>query len=274
MDCLSQKGLSLKRFTGEKICRGVVSGLTDAFVIGEEVRKNIVSRNPDADQIMRPFLQGRQIRPYGTEPTAEHLIYTHHGIDMSPYPAVLEHLRPFRKRLESRATKQEWYELQQPQFVYVEYFEQPKIVFPDIATECRFALDENRRFPANTVYFIPTADEALLAVLNSRLALFFFKQTCAALEGPGGSYLRFFGQYLEGFPVVLPAQSRGEYRSLVDMGKRMEHLHRQLHGAKTGQDATVIRRQIDTTDRQVDQLVYDLYGLTDEDIRIVEGETC
>src|SRR5439155_2506643 len=92
-----------------------------------------------------------------------------------------------------------------PQFAYVEYMEQPKIVFPDIATGCRFALDVKGRFGANTVYFIPLADYSLLGLLNSRLALFFFKQTCAALEGPGEAYLRFFGQYLEGFPVKLSA---------------------------------------------------------------------
>src|SRR5579863_7153734 len=107
-------------------------------------------------------------------------------------------------QLEQRATDQRWYELQQPQFAYVSYLEQPKIVFPDIATGCRFALDTKRRFGANTVYFIPLADHALLGLLNSRLAHFFFKQTCAALEGPGEAYLRFFGQYLEGFPVRLP----------------------------------------------------------------------
>jgi len=47
-------------------------------------------------------------------------------------------------------------------------------------------------------------------------------------------------------------------------------LHRQLSGARDGRDKTTIQRQIDATDRQIDKLVYELYGLTDEEIAIVE----
>ena len=48
-------------------------------------------------------------------------------------------------------------------------------------------------------------------------------------------------------------------------------LHRQLAAARAAHDKTLIQRQIDATDRQIDRLVYDLYGLRDEEIRIVEG---
>ncbi len=54
---------------------------------------------------------------------------------------------------------------------------------------------------------------------------------------------------------------------------RMLSLHKQLDSAKTPTDKTAIQRQIDATDRQIDQLVYELYGLTDEEIRIVEEAT-
>ena len=130
MDRLAQSAVSLKEYTNGKICRGVVSGLTEAFVITAARRREIVSKNPEAKRVIRPFVQGRQIRRYAIEPISQYLIYTHHGIDMKAYPAVFEHLRPFRDQLEQRATEQEWYELQQPQFAYVSYFEQPKIVFP------------------------------------------------------------------------------------------------------------------------------------------------
>ena len=48
-------------------------------------------------------------------------------------------------------------------------------------------------------------------------------------------------------------------------------MHKQLTEAKTGQEQTLIKRQIDATDRQIDKLVYELYGLTPEEIAIVEG---
>ncbi len=53
----------------------------------------------------------------------------------------------------------------------------------------------------------------------------------------------------------------------------MLSLHKQLAAAKTGHDKTVIQRQIDATDRQIDRLVYELYDLTDEEIGIVEEAT-
>ena len=46
--------------------------------------------------------------------------------------------------------------------------------------------------------------------------------------------------------------------------------HRQLAVAKTVHDKTVLQRQIDATDRQIDRLVYELYELTDEEMGIVE----
>jgi hypothetical protein len=50
-------------------------------------------------------------------------------------------------------------------------------------------------------------------------------------------------------------------------------LHRQAATAKSESQKTVIERQIDATDAEIDRLVYDLYGLTAEEIAIVEGAT-
>ena len=85
-----------------RICRGIVSGLTEAFVISQQTRRGILRRNPRAKAVIRPFLQGRNIRRYCLEPRHEFLIYTYHGIDVKPYPAVLEHLGQFRNRLQRR----------------------------------------------------------------------------------------------------------------------------------------------------------------------------
>ncbi len=274
LDRLSAAGAPLHSIVNVRVCRGIVSGLTDAFVISAEQKHGILRRNPEAEDIIRPFLQGRNIRRYSLQPSGEYLIYTYHGIDMSPYGGVVEYLRPFKRRLEARATKQAWYELQQPQYAYKRLLELPKLVFPDIATECRFALDTAGHYGANTVYFLPTNDLFLLGLLNSRVALFYFVETCAALEGPGQAYLRFFGQYLEGFPV--PTNDDGEKNRrdrVVALVQQMLDLHKQLGAAKTPTDKTAIQRQIDATDKRIDQLVYELYGLTAKEIAIVEEAT-
>jgi len=52
--------------------------------------------------------------------------------------------------------------------------------------------------------------------------------------------------------------------------ERMLELHKKLAAAKTAHANAVLHRQIDKTDKQIDQLVYELYGLTEEEIKIVE----
>ena len=83
--------------------------------------------------------------------------------------------------------------------------------------------------------------------------------------------------YLEPFPLppLIPSDSNKEdmLERIVSLAESMLHLHKQLASAKTTHDKTVIQRQIDATDKQIDQLIYQLYGLTDEEIQIVESAT-
>ena len=95
-------------------------------------------------------------------------------------------------------------------------------------------------------------------------------QVCAALEGPGEAYLRFFGQYLEQFPVR--KLNKAAHDRMVKLVDRMLDLHKQLAAAKSPIDKERIPRDIEATDRQIDKLVYKLYGLTDGEIAIVEDK--
>jgi len=58
---------------------------------------------------------------------------------------------------------------------------------------------------------------------------------------------------------------------MVALAEQMLKLHRDLAAAKTAHDKTLIERQIVATDKQIDRLVYELYGLTKEEIAVVEG---
>lgn len=60
---------------------------------------------------------------------------------------------------------------------------------------------------------------------------------------------------------------------MVSLVQSMLDLHKQLASAKTAHGKKVLHRQIDTTDRQIDQLTCELYGLTADEIRIVEEAT-
>src|SRR3990172_3646501 len=64
---------------------------------------------------------------------------------------------------------------------------------------------------------------------------------------------------------------KSRHNQMVHFVELILSLHKTLMTAKTDHEKTALKRQIDVTDRQIDQLVYELYGLTDEEIRIVEG---
>jgi hypothetical protein len=85
-----------------------------------------------------------------------------------------------------------------------------------------------------------------------------------------GGWFSYEAKYLR--PIPLPDQSPNDKRlnSLVDT---MLSLHKKLAAEKLPQRREQIQREIDATDRQIDQLVYQLYGLTGEEIAIVEKAT-
>ncbi len=81
--------------------------------------------------------------------------------------------------------------------------------------------------------------------------------------------------YLNPFPICAinfsdPA-NKVRHDKMVTLVDRMQDLYKHLNSAKTPDDKTQIQRQIDAADKEIDQLVYELYGLTEEEIGIVEG---
>jgi hypothetical protein len=272
---LKERYLPLAQYCEGQILMGIKSGLTEAFVIDDHQRAVILKRNSRAEEIIKPFINGRDVRRYNIEHNNMFVIYTYHGVDISRYPAVEAHLMQYKDRLQKRATRQAWFELQQPQFNYAPFMNQPKIVFPDIATAPRFSLDEKGYYCSNTTYFIPLHDLYLLGILNSDLGRFYFENTCAGLEGKNDKYLRFFGQYLDGFPVrqIDPsARSHVALRnSLIGLVGKMLEFHKQLCRIGTPHEHESLQRQVSALDKQIDHIVYHLYSLTPEEIRIVEG---
>ena len=253
---------------------GIKTGLEEAFVIDQETRNQILKANPEANEIIKPYLNGRDVRPFKIEFNKQYLIYTYHGVDIRRFPAIQEYLTPFKARLQLRATKQKWYELQQPQYNYSKYFDGQKIIVPDIATEPRFALDGTGYYGATTVFFIGKPDLYLLALLNSAVGHFYFAQTCAALEGKNESYLRFKTQYLQGFPVRvlndnLPAD-KSMRAALEAKAKAITETNIEIARAKTEKDKTYYQNRCEALRRQINAIVCEIYELTPDEIALVE----
>jgi hypothetical protein len=89
-----------------------------------------------------------------------------------------------------------------------------------------------------------------------------------------GGYWSYGKRFIEQLPIRTidfsdPADKTRHDR-IVQLVESMLVLHKQLALAQTDHEKTALQRQIDEMDRQIDELVYELYGLTDEEIRIVE----
>jgi hypothetical protein len=92
-----------------------------------------------------------------------------------------------------------------------------------------------------------------------------------------GGFFRYFTQYIKPLPIrtidFSDPTDKARHDQMVELVERMLSLNKQLPKAKTAHEKTILQRQIDATYRQIDRLVYDLYGLTDEEIKIVEEQT-
>jgi hypothetical protein len=268
--------VDLKTHIGSKPLRGLITGFNQAFIIDKTIRDRLIALDPRSAEIIKPLIVGKDIRRYDIQFKDRYLIRSHIGVPIETFPAIFEHLKQFQPQLQKRWDKGNyWWELRACD--YYDKFEKPKIIYPDISTTCRFTLDREGYFSSNTTYFIPGDDMYLLGILNSKVGQFYFSEVCAGLEGSGSTYLRFFGQYLEKFPVRSISFSdpadKARYVSMVQMVEQILSLNKRLAAAKTDLEKTALQRQIDATDRQIDQLVYELYGLTHGEIQIIEEST-
>ena len=189
---------TLKEIYGSPL-RGVVSGLNAAFVIDTATKERLCAQDPRSAELLKPFLEGKDLRRWRAEPRGLWLIYIpKNRIEIDDYPAIRDWLLPFKDKLERRATKQKWFELQQAQEAYVPHFAAPKIAYIDVCNRGPFSIEESGFYQQGTTFLIPSSDLALLGILNSKVAWFFFAGITTFFRG---GYLRMQSQFLEIFPI-------------------------------------------------------------------------
>ena len=195
------------------------------------------------------------------------MIFTRRGIDIENYPSILKYLEQYRSRLEPKPKdfkgnnwpgrkpgSYKWYEIQDA-VDYFHEFEKPKIIIPAIVKSANYAYDLNNHYSNDKTSIIPTGDLTLLAIINSRLIDFFLKQIASTKQN---GYFEYKPVYVSQLPIVDPGvESGGKIRTIVN----------QILTAKRADPLA------DTSDleAEIDRLVYELYGLTVEEIKVVEG---
>ena len=284
-DKVMKAGKPLGEYVDRKFFRGVTTGLNEAFVIDSATRKALISRDKRSAELIKPLLGGENIKHYFVETPDLWLIFTRRGVDINRYPAIREHLEKYKADLTPKKTSKdkvgrkpgryEWYEIQDD-VAYHPIFDGPKIIFPDICKGPRFYLDRSGVYLANTAYCLGVDDPYLLGILNSKLFWFAISNISIPFGIRAGEYrYRLIYQYMEKVPIrVIDENNKGDkskHDRIEDLVDQMLTFSKKMADMKTDHEKNSLQRQIDAVDRQIDQLVYELYGLTKEEIKIVEG---
>ncbi|HOS15557.1 MAG TPA: Eco57I restriction-modification methylase domain-containing protein [Bacteroidales bacterium] len=266
--------------------RGLLTGLNEAFIIDDKTKERIIADEANNQKFIKPILRGRDTRKYYADfknlwilniPKG-YTIKTNQGDDsivMEPVPRygfmefdqawaffshmhkdVAMHLLPFKEKAEKREDQGDfWWELRACS--YIAEFEKPKIIFSEIVSEPQFFYDEEGYYPEATVFFMSGEKlKYLTALLNSKCVTFLFKTFYMGGELVGK--IRYKKAFLEQVPIPYPTESQEmEVSTLVD--------------AIISQKEQSPYSDISKLEKQIDQLVYKLYDLTEEEIGIIEN---
>lgn len=252
---IEKSGKTLEQL-GAKIRLGLATGANEAFVIDDIVRARLIKQDKKSAEIIRPVLRGRDIQRYTYEFSNLYILLTRNGISVKEnYPAVYEHLNSFGADFKKRGAQgQHWTNLRACAFF--DDFKEEKIIWIELSDQGRFALCSEEVYLLNSAYFLlpPKSIEinCLLAILNSRLIQFYLEKNA---ETSGMGTCRWINNYVKDFPIP-PVQDGKPLVKIV--GKILD-----IKRADSAADVSVFEREID-------QHVYKLYKLTDEEIAIVE----
>ncbi|MGN6601476.1 MAG: class I SAM-dependent DNA methyltransferase [Ginsengibacter sp.] len=239
---------------------GVKTALNEAFITNEDL---------GISNKLKPVYEGKDLRKWiSSTPVKKMIVFPSKSTikEFGPlgekealekmniaYPRIINHLIPFEQKARKRYDKGEyWWELRN--CAYYDLFEKTKIIFPNLQNQNKFAFDDTGSYLNAPAVFLPTDDKSLLAILNSKIVWYFLKSICVIRSG---GYIEVKPQYFEQIPIPkITEYQKTELTELVDQI---------INSLKTDSSA-------DTTDleNQIDQLVYQLYGLTEEEIKIVE----
>ncbi|GAA8377836.1 class I SAM-dependent DNA methyltransferase [Helicobacter pylori] len=279
-DKIEKSGTPLKDWDIQ-IYRGILTGANEAFIIPTEKREEILNacktqeERKRTETLIKPILRGKDIKRYSYEWAGEWVINTHNGytsaqkskippIDIAKYPALKSHLDSHWDTIATRCDQGDTpYHLRN--CAYLEDFEKEKIVYGEIVQEPRFYLDNGEcelgYFYAEATSFILTGEHLryLLGMLHSKLITFAFK-TFYAGGGLGESGYRYKKAFIERLPIPkITPQNQKLADKITDGAKQILALKEKDPKANTQR-----------LEKEIGALVYQLYNLTDEEIKIIE----
>jgi len=276
LEKLRKAGTPLGEYVNGRFYRGILTGSNEAFVVGRATRDRLISEHSSSEDVLKPFLRGRDVKRWRVEPQDLWLVFIpwHFPLQedksitgpskeaekafQKQYPAIYRHLLSFKKPLSMRnaaetGVRYEWYALQRWGAGYWREFDWPKIVVPAISNNVEYAVDRSSFF-SNDKTSICVAENAdvLTGMLNSNLLWWFIRQIAAAKQN---GFYEFKPMYVSQIPIAT--------------GPEMDHIQKNVDQIFTATEKNPAAN-ISDREAEINRLVYDLYGLTKDEIRIVE----
>ncbi|WP_425250553.1 TaqI-like C-terminal specificity domain-containing protein [Helicobacter pylori] len=263
---------------GIQINYGIKTGANEAFIIPTEKRDAILNacktqeERERTERLIKPILRGKDIKRYSYEWADLWVINTHNGytsafkskippIDIEKYPATKAHLDSHYDAIVTRSDQGDTpYNLRN--CAYLEDFEKEKIVYPETSQGAYFVYKNSQIFLEKTAFMIVSDAynlKLLTALLNSKLITFYFKDFCGGCI-LGKSGYQYNKHALEKIPIPKITPKNQELaQKITDCAERILKLKAKDPKANTQE-----------LEKEIDALVYQLYNLTDEEIKIIE----
>jgi len=284
-----------------RIFQGIKTSADNIYIVEEIGRKanvRIFSKEKETEywlepDLLHPLVKGGDSKRYCLLRTNRLILFPYmkreKGVSeliaeptlKADYPLTYAYLLDNKAYLENRESGKmqgvKWYGYVYPKALDV--MPLPKIFTPDIAARASFSLDETGEifFTGGVAggYGILVSPKYsrhyILGLLNSKLLEWFIRQSAAQMRG---GYFSYESRFIRNLPIrtinFSVPDDKARHDRIVNLVEQMLSLHKKLIATKTPDERTRIQRQIDTTDHEIDQLVYELYGLTDKEIQIVE----
>ena len=253
---------------------GILTGANKTFILSKEKAEKLIALDKKNKEIIKPILRGKDLERYGSKFNDVYLLCTHNGVkskNIPPinvkkdYPTLIPYFESFGKDFKKRGEQGDnFWNLRN--CTYIDRFEETKIIYADIVQNTgKFYLDDEKYYTNDTAFLIFGDNlHYLLGILNSKAFSFFYKNFyCGGALGYKG--LRFKRDFLMRVPI--PSTTPIQQQQIIALVDKILAAKKDCR-IKHENDSELA--DTSTLEMQIDALVYKLYGLTDEEIKIIE----
>lgn len=270
-DKIMKQGKILKDIKEISINRGITTGYNKAFLIDEKTKKELIEKDKNNENIIKPLIRGRDIKHFFIDFQEKYLLCTKNGFKIKKdFPIIYEYLLQYKEKLRKRSDQgNHWTNLRN--CTYYDDFEKTKIVWQRVCKHPNFAYDDGKLYLLDSLAFLTADSEDILkylvAIFNSPMIEWLL--SCIGHQyGTTGFLLS--NQYVEQFPVKFPENN--VLKNMIVNVDNLIELHKFKSKINSPQQKKELSQKISQLEKQLNQKVYDLYNLTPEEVQIIEDE--